>query len=128
MNAVIDGITTPWSGCITGELASKANSRRVATSRRTGKMIFIKSGKANTWVEAAQRQLMTQRIKPLIDDPVRFDLQIFYASRRPDLDPALFFDAIQGFLIKNDRQVEDYRVRRRFGRVHPRVEWSMWLL
>jgi Holliday junction resolvase RusA-like endonuclease len=36
---------------------------------------------------------------------VHVELEIFYASRRPDLDESLILDALQGRVYRNDRQV-----------------------
>ena len=84
---------------IEGEPASKANSRRW-----TGKY-FIKSEKALKYGTSFKQQCPV--LNPLMDGDLRVTIKIFYASRRPDLDPSLIFDLMQGLIYENDRQVKE---------------------
>lgn len=99
---------------IEGEPASKANSRRW-----TGKF-FIKSEKALKYAAAFQKQC--PKIDPLMDGDLRVTIKIYYASRRPDLDPSLIFDLMQGFVYTNDRQVREQHLYWGLDKERPRAE------
>lgn len=99
---------------IYGEPASKANSRRW-----TGKY-FIKSEKALKYGAEFQRQC--PKIDPLMDGDLRVTIKIFYASRRPDLDPSLIFDLMQGFVYTNDRQLKEQHLYWGLDKENPRAE------
>jgi hypothetical protein len=102
-----------WRGTIQGEPASKANSRRVVTRKRSltsmgqvvkrRRLAIIKSEKALAYVDAARWQLPV--FDPLFQENVTAYLDIYYASHRPDLDESLVLDVLQDRIIKNDRQV-----------------------
>lgn len=90
-----------WRQCLYGEPASKANSRRIVL--RGGRPASIKSVKALSYVETARRQ-----VKPppaLFLGPLAIEIRIHYASERPDLDPSLILDLLQGLVYANDRQI-----------------------
>lgn len=90
-----------WRQCLYGEPASKANSRRIVL--RGGRPASIKSVKALSYVETARRQ-----VKPppaLFLGPIEVECRIHYASERPDLDPSLILDLLQGLVYQNDRQI-----------------------
>jgi len=92
-----------WVQEISGEPASKANSRRLV--QIGGKPRFIKSQKALAY----SRSFAAQVTPPAV--PLEGDLEvgvvIWYASRRPDLDPSLIFDLLQATgVIVNDRQIK----------------------
>lgn len=58
----------------------------------------------------------------IIEDPVILCVWIFYTSRRPDLAEDLVQDLLQGYLIKDDRQVYERHVYKWFDKESPRVE------
>jgi Holliday junction resolvase RusA-like endonuclease len=88
---------------ILGEPCSKANSRRLVTSK-TGRPLFIKSQKALDYVKSFEKQC--RKLDPLLLEDVAVTIKIYYASRRPDLDESLILDCMQGLVYKNDRQVK----------------------
>jgi Holliday junction resolvase RusA-like endonuclease len=88
---------------ILGEPCSKANSRRLVTSK-TGRPMFIKSRKALDYVKSFEKQC--KKLDPLLLEDVAVTIKIYYASRRPDLDESLILDCMQGLVYKNDRQVK----------------------
>ena len=47
---------------------------------------------------------------------------LYYASRRPDLDPSLILDALQGRVYRNDRAVREMHLYHRLDRENPRAE------
>ena len=108
---------------IHGEIASKANSRRLVFMRdRAGsgrRPAFIKSAKARAWMEAARHQI--PRLPALLTGRVRLSAAIFYASERPDLDGSLLCDALQGRIIVNDRQIRELHLWHGVDRQNPRV-------
>lgn len=103
---------------ILGEPASKANSRKLVLIG--GKPRFIKSEKARAWWANAERQVPTMH--PLLAGPLVAYVRIFYASQRPDLDPSLVFDVLQGRVYENDRQVREMHLYHAIDRDNPRAE------
>lgn len=99
---------------IHGEPASKANSRRW-----TGKF-FIKSEKALKYGVEFKKQCPV--LDPLMEGDLRVTIKIYYASRRPDLDPSLIFDLMQGCIYTNDRQVREQHLYWGLDRDDPRSE------
>lgn len=99
---------------IYGEPASKANSRRW-----TGKY-FIKSEKALKYKKTFEQQCPL--LGELMEGDLRVTIKIFYASRRPDLDPSLIFDLMQGFIYENDRQIKEQHLYWGLDKIQPRAE------
>lgn len=99
---------------IYGEPASKANSRRW-----TGKF-FIKSEKALNYADAFAKQCPV--LDPLLEGDLRITITIYYASRRPDLDPSLIFDLLQGRILVNDRQLREQHIYWGLDKTNPRAE------
>ena len=109
-------------GVIHAECASKSNSRRLVPNGKGG-VRSIKSKKAldfvKLFIEAASAD------KPILG-PVQVSVRFYYSSRRPDLDAALFMDALQkANIIANDRQVFDLHATKYLDANDPRVEWSV---
>jgi len=118
---------------IRGEPASKANSRSIVTIN--DRPSSIKSAKARSFEAIAMLQIPASA-KRMFSGPVGVALDIFYASRRPDLDESVVLDALQAKftgigakrkLVRagvylNDRQVFDKRVRKGLDPQNPRVE------
>jgi Holliday junction resolvase RusA-like endonuclease len=92
---------------IDGEPASKANSRRIVM--RGKKLASIKSAKALDYSDAFRAQLPPDPV-PYIGD-VKIEIDVWYASRRPDLDISLILDLLQGHAYANDRQVKEQHSR-----------------
>ena len=102
---------------ITGEPASKANSRRLVTINN--RAAFIKSKKAILYSKDFEKQC------PVLDDLYEEDLavamKIYYQSRRPDLDESLILDLLQGKVYKNDRSVKLRYTEWGLDREYPRT-------
>ena len=102
---------------ITGEPASKANSRRLVTINN--RAAFIKSKKALSYSKDFEKQC------PVLDDLYEEDLavamKIYYQSRRPDLDESLILDLLQGKVYKNDRSVKLRYTEWGLDREYPRT-------
>lgn len=99
---------------IYGEPASKANSRRW-----TGRL-FIKSKKALDYGRDFKNQCPV--LDPLMEGDLRVTIKIYYASRRPDLDPSLIFDLMQDCIYKNDRQLREQHLYWGLDKIQPRAE------
>lgn len=97
-----------------GEPASKANSRRW-----TGKF-FIKSEKALKYSKTFKEQCPV--LDPLILGDLKITVKIYYASRRPDLDPSLIFDLMQDCIYLNDRQLKEQHIYWGLDKDNPRAE------
>ena len=103
---------------IHGEPASKANNRKLVLIG--GKPRFIKSDKARAWWASAERQVPV--MAPLLTGPLIAYVRIFCAIQRPDLDPSLVFDVLQGRVYQNDRQVREMHLYHAIDRAAPRAE------
>lgn len=109
-----------WTGTILGEPASKSNSRRMV--RIGGVVRFIKSVKALNY-----ERLIGSQIAPLPEDKrlrgrLAMTAHIYYATNRPDLDPSLILDGLQGRIYDNDRQVREMHIHHHIDRARPRAE------
>tara|TARA_R110002020_G_scaffold43048_7_gene125512 strand:- start:926 stop:1348 length:423 start_codon:yes stop_codon:yes gene_type:complete len=111
----------PVAFTIYGEPASKANSRQIVTLR--GKPAVIKSKKARRYAE--DFSLQCPKIDPLLDGDLSATIHIFYKSRRPDLDPSVILDCLQGRVIENDRQFKELHIYHGLDRENPRAEISI---
>lgn len=109
-----DGEPSTISFTIEGEPASKANSRRW-----TGKF-FIKSEKALKYGVSFKQQCPV--LDPLMQGDLKVTIKIYYASRRPDLDPSLIYDLMQGFIYENDRQLKEQHLYWGLDKENPRSE------
>jgi len=49
-------------------------------------------------------------------------IKIFYASRRPDLDPSLIYDLMQDRIYKNDRALKEQHLYWGLDKENPRAE------
>lgn len=107
---------------LSGELASKANSRQLVAYG--GKPRIIKSKKARDWTESALVELAVQngRRAPMAGR-VKLTAAVFYASRRPDLDVSLLMDVLEkAGIYNNDRQVHEICATKFYDKERPRVE------
>jgi Holliday junction resolvase RusA-like endonuclease len=107
---------------IHGNLASKANSRRMVISPRTGKPLFIKSMAAIVFCQDFRKQC-PMRVKVGLKTPVKLTVTVYYKTRRNDLDVGIVMDCLEREgVIKNDRQVEEIHAFKRWDKDNPRVE------
>jgi len=101
---------------IYGEPASKANSRKMVFIG--GKPRFIKSKKALNYCKDFAKQC--PNLDELMDGDLAVYIEIFYASRRPDLDESLILDELQGRVYNNDRQVKEKHICWGLDKENPR--------
>jgi hypothetical protein len=87
---------------VLGECASMKNSRRIVTSRSTGKPMSIKSAKSMSFFHLAALQV--PNLPEPFETPVKVTMTIYYASERPDLDESVLLDAMQSTSIGTGRQ------------------------
>jgi len=110
-------VISPITFTISGEPASKANSRKLVTIR--GRPAFIKSQKARDYGEAFK--LQCPKLDPLMTGDLAVIMTIYYASRRPDLDESLILDLMQGLIYENDRQVKERHTYWGLDKTNPRT-------
>ena len=103
---------------ILGEPCSKSNSRRLIYSG--GRPRIIKSEKALRYLSDVRLQI--KKINPLLTGDLEMNMRLYYASRRPDLDPSLIFDGLQGLIYMNDRQVKRFTCEWGLDPKRPRAE------
>ena len=108
-----------WVGTILGEVASKANSRKLVKVKGSGRPLFIKSDKARKFERDLKRQV--QPLPNLMTGRLVVKCDIFYVNHRPDLDEALILDGLQGLIYKNDRQVREKHVYHHIDKLNPRA-------
>ena len=105
---------------IKGELASKANSRKLVMIH--GKPRFIKSEKALGWERLALMQIPRDHCVGLTG-AIRMTATVYYASRRPDLDVSLLMDVLEkAGVYLNDRQIVQQHLYKKLDPSDPRVE------
>ena len=80
----------------------------------------IKSSKALAYAKGFNEQATS--IDPLIDKDVLLYSNIFYSSRRPDLDESLICDLLQGVAYVNDRQVKMKIICHGLDKNNPRTD------
>lgn len=119
---IAEGRTKPWLKTIFGEPASKANSRKLA--KVNGRTLFIKSDKARSYLGDFLRQC--PYLDPLFTCDVVVEADIYYASRRPDVDPSVILDAMQGRIYVNDRQVRRIIATGHVDKENPRVDLHVY--
>ena len=102
---------------IDGEPASKSISRKIVTFGK--RPALIKSEKARNYEKIFAQQC--PQLENLIDNDVKVELIIYYASRRPDLDESVVLDCMQGKIYVNDRQVKQKVVYWGLDRERPRT-------
>ncbi|KAA3598798.1 MAG: hypothetical protein D8M57_13100 [Candidatus Scalindua sp. AMX11] len=120
-----------------GEPCSKANSRKVAMNKATGRKLFIKSKGAREYCESFLKQVGDRRrtleesgsTLNLITCNVLLHCNMFYASRRKDLDESLVMDMLQNSgIIKNDRLIRQKSIYWFLDKARPRVEITLYEL
>ena len=112
-------MTWDFEATISGEPASKANSRRIV--KIGGVSSVIRSKKALSYARSFLSQCPL--VDPLLDgdgSQLLVEMDIWYASRRPDLDESLILDLMQDKVYKNDRSVKAKIVRWHLDRENPR--------
>ena len=114
-----DPPVTPWEVEFTvqGEPASKANSRELVKIR--GRTRFVKSKKALGYVQGFTLQCPT--LDPLLSGDLLVAIEIYYATKRPDLDASVILDAMEGRIYTNDRQVKEQHLYWNLDRQNPRA-------
>ena len=115
---LLKGRTDVWTRTIFGQPYSKANGRRL--KRINGVSRLIKSEAALAYAKDFLRQCPI--LDPLFEAEVSVEIDIYYASERPDLDPSLILDLLQGRIYRNDRQARSQRFEHYIDRDNPRID------
>ena len=118
INATIENnVAHEWTQEITGEPASKSNSRRIV--RIHGNTRIIKSKKALEYRDNFLSQVRPPDVP--IEGDVELEVVVWYKTRRPDLDISLIMDLLQeGQVIKNDRQIKVIKAYHQLDKIQPR--------
>ena len=109
---------------VTGEPASKANSRQIVMFGK--RPAVIKSKKARDYVKSFDTQCAP--LAQLMEGDLAVHITIYYATRRPDLDESVVLDCLQGKIYVNDRQVKEKHVYHCLDRDKPRCDIYVWQL
>ena len=113
---------------IPGEPRTKKTGQRLITNRRTGKPMIIPSTRTLTWTQmAAPFMRRAMQGKPPLEGPVAVVYWFYRQKNVADLGgmEAALDDALQGIVIKNDRQIVGRTSVREIDRANPRVEVSV---
>ena len=103
---------------IQGEPASAKNQRRIVFVQK--KPRIIKSAKALAYQKTFLEQCPL--LDQLLGGDLALSLDVFYASRRPDLAAMdLIMDLLQGQIYRNDRQVKASQSLWNLDKENPRV-------
>ena len=118
INATIENnMEHEWTQEITGEPASKSNSRRIV--RIHGNTRIIKSKKALEYRDNFLSQVRPPDIP--IEGDIELEVVVWYKTRRPDLDISLIMDLLQeGLVIVNDRQIKVIKAYHQLDKFNPR--------
>ncbi len=119
---VAHGRTEVWQRTIFGSPQSKANSRKLVTVN--GKPMFIKGNAARAYLADFLKQCPL--LDPLFECDVTVEMDIYYSSRRPDVDDSLVLDAMQGRIYRNDRQVRRRIITGYVDKDNPRAEITIY--
>ena len=103
---------------VLGKPVSMKNRRRIV--KIGGKLRLIKSADAIAYEKAVKAQV--KALHPMLEGELCVSVWMFYPSQRADLDPSLLFDALQGLLFKNDRQLREQHLYHGVDKENPRVE------
>ena len=107
-----------YTATIYGRVASKSNTRKQVKNRNTGRIMFIKSDRALQFQADALKQAFK---KPFLEGDLRLECDIYYDSRRPDLDESLIMDILEGLWYKNDRAIRHKIIKGFIDKKNPRV-------
>lgn len=121
---------------ILGEPASKANSRRLVKSG--SRPAIIKSSKALDYEKTALIQIPGYA-KMMFECDLSITINVFYASRRPDLDCSVLFDLLQARfevvngvcecvrkgVYLNDRALKEMHLYHHIDKANPRAEIAL---
>lgn len=111
------GRTRVWERVFIGEPASMKNGRKL--TRIKGVSRLVKSDKAQGYARDFLRQCPI--LDPLFEGDVHVEMDIYYASRRPDIDEHQILDLLQGRVYRNDRQVRRKTIQGHVDTASPRV-------
>lgn len=84
---------------------------------------MVKTQKASSYREEAQKILLSERVKP-VSGPVELSLTVYRQRNRGDIDNVLkaVLDACTGFLYEDDEQICRLTITRDKDAKNPRVE------
>ena len=84
----------------------------------------IKSAKALNYELVSDLQLRIQLVKhATFTDYVRLTVDVYYASKRPDLDVSLLQDVLEkAGVYNNDRQIVECHAKKYWDKLNPRCE------
>lgn len=109
---------------IRGQVPSKSNQYRIITLHGHGSLCKTKQTKA--YEEAFFMQCGLRGL--MIEQRFKLDIDVYYASDRPDLDNAMkvTLDCLQAVkAIKNDRQCAEIHARKLIDKADPRIEFTI---
>lgn len=109
-----------WRGVIHGVIESKSNSRQIVKIGK--KTALVKSKAAREWFASAVVQAKAVACDPLLSGRLVGYARVYYPDERRDLDVELLWDALQGVVYHNDRQVREKHVWHFIDKRRPRVE------
>lgn len=86
--------------------------------------MFIKSDAARSYLEDFLKQCPV--LNPMFTCDVTVEMDIYYSSRKPDLDESLILDGMQGRIYVNDRQVRRKIINGYVDKDNPRASITVY--
>jgi Holliday junction resolvase RusA-like endonuclease len=114
---------------INGNVPSKSNCYKVIKLGRgdKAKCSLGKQKKLISYETSFNLQMLEYNYE-LLEDPFKFVIDVYYDSRRPDLDNSfkVVLDCLQKCkVIKNDNKCLEIQARKLLDKENPRVEFSI---
>ena len=124
MSTFLEDLNQSANLALFGPIYSKANSRMVGFNPKTKKQVNIKPKKAREAVKSFVYQAKSQWCRRNhLEAPIYVKMDIFYQSRRPDLDDSLICDCLEkAGVIGNDRFIFHKILTKFLDPKNPRVE------
>ena len=96
---------------------AKGNSKVVTKQKR-----IVNSPRAAAFVKECKAAAMEHPPKRLLRGDLWFAGNLYYASPLSDLDPGLIWDALEGIVYENDRQIVAASLYKMLDKNDPRAE------
>lgn len=115
---------------VEGQPPSKSNRRQIIPRRGKTPPRLIKSKEARDYMKMFKEVIPEEYFDKefgALDDDLRFDVIIWYASRRPDLSIELIKDALEDVgVIKNDRYIREEHTQGFVDKENPRITYRLY--
>jgi hypothetical protein len=113
-----------WGGSlrlkILGQPLSLKNNYVLRKSKKHNRTFILPNNAVEYYQESIRRQVPKRM--PLLTGKLKISAMVYYANGLSDLDIEIVYDALQGRIYKNDRQLRTKFLDHAIDRHNPRVE------